>query len=309
LHRIENTLAAVIRHEPSPESPARRSAPTRETILQARTRRHWPAVERGLATLYPADATRLADLLADRVARFVHDRSEELFLRDLAREAEPDWFQQPTMVGYVAYADRFAGTLAGIHDHLDYLDDLGVTYLHLMPLLKARDGENDGGYAVASYDEVDPRLGTTTDLQALATALHERRMNLCVDLVLNHTAAEHPWALKARAGDPTYRDYYLFFPDRTMPDRYERTLLEVFPTFAPGNFTWLPDMQQWVWTTFHEFQWDLDWSNPAVFAEMISVMLQLADLGVDWVALMAPGTTRNEVIDRAGALAAELGLG
>jgi len=250
-------------------------------------RRRWPAVERGLATLYPAHAARLAALLAARVGQFVDARPEALFQRDLEREAEPDWFQQPDMVGYVAYADRFAGTLAGIHDHLDYLGDLGVTYLHLMPLLKARDGENDGGYAVASYDEVEPRLGTTTDLRALATALHERRMNLCVDLVLNHTAPEHEWAVKARAGDRTYRDYYFFFPDRTMPDRYERTLREVFPTFAPGNFTWLPDAQQWVWTTFHEFQWDLDWSNPDVFAEMISVMLHLADLGVDALRLDA----------------------
>ncbi|MDO8390577.1 MAG: alpha-amylase family protein [Actinomycetota bacterium] len=260
---------------------------SRQPLVRARMRRHWPAVERGLATLYPAHGARLADQLAERVTRFVSERPDALFQRDLEREAEPDWFQQPDMVGYVAYADRFAGTLAGIHDHLDYLVDLGVTYLHLMPLLKAREGENDGGYAVASYDEVDPRLGTTADLQALAEALHERRMNLCVDLVLNHTAAEHPWAVKARAGDPTYRDYFLFYPDRTMPDRYERTMLEVFPTFAPGNFTWLPDMQQWVWTTFHEFQWDLDWSNPDVFAEMISVMLHLADLGVDALRLDA----------------------
>ncbi len=203
------------------------------------------------------------------------------------REAEPDWFQRPDMVGYVAYTDRFAGTLRDVGEHLDYLSELGVTYLHLMPLLRSRDGENDGGYAVASYDEVEPRLGTMADLAGLAAQLHEREMNLCVDLVLNHTAAEHPWAAAARAGDPTYRPFYFFFADRTMPDRYERTLREVFPTFAPGNFTWLDDARQWVWTTFNEYQWDLDWSNPDVFVAMVEVMLNLANQGVDALRLDA----------------------
>ena len=134
-------------------------------------------------------------------------------------------------------ADRFAGSLPGIRRHLDYLTELGVTYLHLMPLLRPRDGENDGGYAVADYGAVDPRIGTMTDLQALAGDLHERGIALCVDLVLNHTAREHEWARKAEAGDPAYREMYLIYPDRSQPDAYERTLPEVFPDMAPGSFT------------------------------------------------------------------------
>ncbi len=132
-----------------------------------------------------------------------------------------------------------------------------------------------------------PRLGTIDDLRTLATALHTRGANLCIDLVVNHTAAEHPWAVRAHAGDEHYRRYYRFFPDRTVPDRYERTLREVFPTFAPGNFTWLADAEQWVWTTFNDYQWDLDWSNPEVVREMLDVMLALSDLGIDVLRLDA----------------------
>lgn len=256
-------------------------------MLAARERRHWATVQHGLAELYPQGAVALAASLRAVIATHVAGRPAELFARDLVREANPGWFQAPDQVGYVCYTDLFAGTLTGVAERLDYLGELGVSYLHLMPLLRPRDGENDGGYAVASYDEVDPRLGSMDDLAALAAALHGRDMNLCIDLVLNHTAAEHPWARKALAGDPAYRERYLFFPDRKIPDQYEQTLLEVFPTFAPGNFTWQPQAKRWVWTTFHEFQWDLNWANPDVFLAMFEVMLHLADQGVDMLRLDA----------------------
>ncbi|MDO9175123.1 MAG: alpha-amylase family protein [Actinomycetota bacterium] len=267
-------------------------AALRAAVLDAREARHWATVQRGLNQLYPAAADSLGAELRELVRAHVGARSQPLFVRDLVREAQPGWFQSPAQVGYVCYADLFADTLRGVAERLDYLAELGVSYLHLMPLLRPRDGENDGGYAVAAYDEVNPALGTMADLAALAGSLHDRDMNLCVDLVLNHTAAEHPWARMALAGHPEYRDHYLFFPDRTLPDRYEETLLQVFPNFAPGNFTWLPgdgtpDSGQWVWTTFHEFQWDLNWANPAVFRSMFEVMLDLARQGVDMLRLDA----------------------
>lgn len=259
----------------------------RRLIVEARLARRWGVVRRGLTDLYPDAAPALAAVVEQRVRAFVDERDPVLFLRDLRRDADPGWFQRSDQIGYVCYADRFAGSLAGVAEHLDYLDELGVTYLHVMPVLRARPGENDGGYAVTAYDEVDPSLGTMEDLRALAGHLHEHGINLCVDVVLNHTAAEHPWAVQARAGDETYRDYYFFFPDRTMPDRYERTLREVFPTFAPKNFTWLDDCRQWVWTTFHEFQWDLNWANPQVFAEFVDIILHLASQGIDVLRLDA----------------------
>ena len=229
----------------------------------------------------------LADELVADALDTAAGRSEELRVLDRRREVDPTWFLREDMIGYVCYPDRFADTIAGVGRHLDLLGELGVRYLHLMPLLKPRDGENDGGYAVEDYDAVDPRLGTMTDLEDLAVALHERDTALCVDLVLNHTAREHEWARKALAGDPAYRDFYRFFPDRTEPDAYERTLPEVFPDMAPGSFTHLPETDEWVWTTFHEFQWDLDWSNPEVFRAMVRVLFRLVNHGVDVVRLDA----------------------
>jgi len=214
-------------------------------------------------------------------------RPWSLRVLDRRREVDPGWFQRSRMVGYACYADRFAGTLAGVRERLDYLDELGVTYLHLMPLLAPRQGENDGGYAVADYEAVDPRLGTMTDLEALADDLHGRGIALCVDLVLNHTAKEHPWARRAAGGDPAYRDFYLVFPDRTTPDAYERTLPEVFPDIAPGNFTHVPQLGGWVWTTFNAYQWDLNYNNPDVFRAMLRTMLDLANRGVDVLRLDA----------------------
>ena len=213
-------------------------------------------------------------------------RPAALRVLDRRREIDPGWFQRSRMIGYVCYADRFAGSLAGVRRHLDYLAELGVSYLHLMPLLRPRDGDSDGGYAVADYDAVDPRLGTMTDLQALAAALHERGIALCVDLVLNHTAREHEWARRAEAGDPEFQARYLIYPDRTQPDAFAATLPEVFPGTAPGNFTEVPGLG-WVWTTFHDFQWDLNYAHPATFRAMLGVMLRLANRGVDVLRLDA----------------------
>ena len=214
------------------------------------------------------------------------ERPVALRLLDRRREIDPAWFQRSRMVGYVCYADRFAGSLPGVRRHLDYLTELGVTYLHLMPLLRPREGENDGGYAVEDYDAVDPRAGSMADLEALAGDLRERGIALCVDLVLNHTAREHEWARKALAGEPAYREMYLIYPDRTQPDAYERTLPEVFPGTAPGSFTEVPGLG-WVWTTFHDYQWDLNYANPAVFRAMLGTMLALANHGVDVLRLDA----------------------
>ncbi len=213
-------------------------------------------------------------------------RAPALRRLDRRREIDPAWFQRARMVGYVCYTDRFSETLKGFRPHLDYLAELGVSYLHLMPLLRPREGENDGGYAVADYGAVDPRLGSMADLETLASGLHDRDIVLCVDLVLNHTAREHEWARKAAAGDPAYRDMYLIYPDRTQPDRYERTLPEVFPDLAPGSFTEVPGTG-WVWTTFHDFQWDLNYTNPAVFRAMLGTMFTLANRGVDVIRLDA----------------------
>jgi len=233
-----------------------------------------------------ADADKLATQLVLDALHAAAARPAGLRRLDRRREIDPAWFQRSRMIGYVCYADRFAGSLQGLRRHLDYLVELGVTYLHLMPLLRPRDGESDGGYAVADYGQVDPRVGTMDELQALAGDLHESGIALCVDLVLNHTAQEHEWARKAVAGEPGYREMYLIYPDRAEPDAYERTLPEVFPDTAPGSFTRVPGLG-WVWTSFHEYQWDLNYANPAVFRAMLGTMLALANRGIDALRLDA----------------------
>jgi amylosucrase len=262
--------------------------PLEGDALLARLEKHLPDALVPLRSVYggATDLDRFVGDLLDAVGRAAARRAEPLRKLDRRREIDPEWFQSPGMIGYVAYTDRFAKTLVGVRDRLDYLGELGITYLHLMPLLKAREGDNDGGYAVQDYGAVEPRLGSMTDLEALATALHERGMSLCIDLVLNHTAAEHDWARAAAAGDPAHRDFYLIYPDRTQPDAYERTLPEVFPDNAPGSFTDVPGVGV-VWTTFNSFQWDLNWANPRVFTAMLEVLLDLANHGVDVVRLDA----------------------
>ncbi|MFN2193498.1 MAG: alpha-amylase family glycosyl hydrolase, partial [Candidatus Promineifilaceae bacterium] len=168
-------------------------------------------------------------------------------------------FQLPDMIGYVCYTERFAKDLQGVETKIDYLKELGVTYLHLMPLLKPRPGANDGGYAVMDYRQVREDLGTMEDLAALAKSLRENDISLCIDLVCNHTAKEHQWARQAMAGDEDFQNYYLMFKDRELPDRYEQTVREIFPEFKSGSFTYYDEIDRWVWTTFNEFQWDLNY--------------------------------------------------
>ncbi len=260
----------------------------RAAMLRLRVERWWPDLLAGLTAVYGARrAPELGADLLELAATAFSVRSDRLHVRDLQRMLRPDWLQDPAMIGYAAYTERFADDLAGVAEHLPYLDELGVRYLHLMPLLRPRDGDNDGGYAVADYRSVRPDLGTMDDLQDLAEQLHDSDMSLVLDLVLNHVAREHEWAQRARAGEPAYRDYFHVFPDREMPDAYERTLPEVFPDFAPGNFTWDDHLQGWVWTTFNEFQWDVNWANPAVLREYAAIILELANRGVDVLRLDA----------------------
>jgi amylosucrase len=206
---------------------------------------------------------------------------------DARREAEPDWFQSQRMVGAVCYVDLFADTLARLREQLPYFEELGLTYLHLMPMFESPAGNSDGGYAVSSYRRINPSLGTLDELAALAREFQAHGISLVVDFVFNHTSDEHEWARRAQAGDPEYEQFYFLFPDRTMPDAYERTLREIFPTVRRGSFTWREDMRRWVWTTFNSFQWDLNYGNPAVFRAMAEEMLFIANVGVEFLRLDA----------------------
>ena len=260
-----------------------------DEVFATRFERFFTELRDPLVTLYGDDPRFDAQwrALLEAIARTAAGRAGPLRALDHEREITQDWLQREQAVGYVTYVDRFAGTLNGVRERLPYLRELGVSYLHLMPLLHARPQPNDGGYAVVDYGAVEPALGTMDDLRALGDELRAAGMALCVDVVLNHTAREHPWAQAALAGDARALAFYRTFADRAEPDAYEMTLPEVFPATAPGNFTWEPGLERWVWTTFNAYQWDLDYTNPEVFRAMAEAMLGLASAGVDVLRLDA----------------------
>jgi amylosucrase len=261
--------------------------PHDQVVFATRLLRYWPDLLTGLTGAYPDHAPEMANRLVEIAAQNFQQRPADLRLLDLRRHADPQWYQHQQMLGYATYADLFAGDLKGVADRVDYLVELGVTYLHLMPLLKPRPAQNDGGYAIMDYRAVRSDLGSIDDLRELATVLRSHGISLTLDLVLNHVAAEHQWAKNARNGDPFYRQYFHMFADRELPDAYERTLPEVFPDFAPGNFSYDEESHSWVWTTFNTWQWDLNWHNPEVFYEFADLILWLANLGVECLRLDA----------------------
>ena len=265
------------------------SGPEDRVVFEERLRRHWTRLFGLLVELYGHhyDFYYHLEAIIAAAARGWLDRSADLKTLDERREADPQWFQSQEMVGGVLYVDLFSDNIARLHDHIPYFKELGLTYLHLMPPFAAPAGDSDGGYAVNSYRALDPSLGTMEDLTRLADRLREEGISLVIDFVFNHTSDEHEWALKAQAGDPRYTDFYYIFPDRTMPDQYERTLRDIFPEIRRGSFTWHEAMRKWVWTTFHSFQWDLNYGNPEVFRAMAEEMLFLANTGVSVLRLDA----------------------
>ncbi len=227
------------------------------------------------------DDRQALSALEKTMAAFSEERPSALQKLDEQREQNPKWYRRGDMLGITMYADLFAGNLQKLAQKISYLQELGITYLHLMPLLQMPHPHNDGGYAVEDFDTVDPSLGTNEDLAMLTAKLRAAGISLCLDFVMNHTASTHRWAEAAKAGDEKYQAYYHVFPDRTIPDQYEQTMPQVFPNTAPGNFSWCEEMSKWVNTTFHTYQWDLNYANPAVFISMVESMLRLANLGVE----------------------------
>jgi len=274
--------------------------PAERAVFHARLEQHFGAVFRLLHSLYGHryDFFYHLEQVLITAAQMYAARPADLKALDAAREGAPAWFQSEQVVGGVCYVDRFAGTLRGLLQRLPYIEALGITYLHLMPLFRAPSDQNDDGYAVSSYREVNPALGTTGELRAVAAALRERNISLVLDFVFNHTSDEHEWAQRALAGDRTYQDYYLMFESEAAFAPFAPHLREIFPEQAPGNLTYRPEIRRWVWTTFHNFQWDLNYANPEVFTAMLGEMLHIANIGVEVLRLDAvafiwkePGTT------------------
>ncbi|RVT85745.1 DUF3459 domain-containing protein [Rhodobacteraceae bacterium CCMM004] len=277
---------------PSPHPTATASL-TDDEIFELRWHRAEADLMAPLARLYGQrmEAGVLRDRVRTLLAEKWAERPRDLRRLDLARDLNPGWFLGQEMVGYVFYVDKFAGTFADVPQHIPWLTDLGVTYVHFMPCLMPRPRPSDGGYAVMDYGRINPDLGTMDDFRAACAALRKAGISPCIDMVLNHTAKEHAWAQKAAEGDPVYQDYYWMFDSDALPRQYEETLLEIFPNQAPGNFTHYPQIGgnggKWVWTTFNEYQWDLNWENPEVFLAILGIILDLANNGAEVMRLDA----------------------
>lgn len=256
-----------------------------EKIFAQRMEKHQDELRWLYMELYGNDAMYAE--LCEQMHDYYLKRSTELKKRDIKKEKNPDWFKEKEMLGMMLYIDNFAGNLKGVEKKLAYLKECNVNCLHLMPFLDTPKGKSDGGYAVADFRKVRPDLGTMKDLARLTEKCHENGMNVCMDFVMNHTSEEHEWANRARAGEGEYMSRYFFYDNGDIPARYEETVPQVFPTTAPGNFTWLPEIGHYVLTTFYPYQWDLNYRNPRVFNEMMYNFLFLANQGMDIIRIDA----------------------
>lgn len=284
--RPKRTRATAVAQKKAAAAPAKPTWVADEAVFQRRLDQRQEELRGLYNTIYPNDQ-QAYDYFVAMLRRMFLSRKEALHVQDAQREQDPQWFKAKDFVGMMLYTNAFGGTLQGVKEKLGYLNECGVNYLHLMPLLLSPEGRSDGGYAVADFRTVQPQLGTMEDLEALADACRAQGTCLCLDFVMNHTSEDHEWAKKARAGEPGYRERYFFYDNWDIPNRYEQTVPQVFPTTAPGNFTWLEDCQQVVMTTFYPYQWDLNYANPVVMNDMTENLLYLTNRGIDVIRLDA----------------------
>ena len=261
----------------------------KEDMFEARLHKHYDELKWLYCELYQDDENPLAhfDDLLKQIREYYNNRPQYLKKLDVQREQNPNWYKGNKLMGMMMYVNCFSGTLKKFEKRLPYIEESNINYLHLMPLLSSPKGKSDGGYAVADFRSVQKELGTMEDLRALAEKCHEKDISICLDFVMNHTSDEHEWAIRARKGEKEYQDRYFFFDDYSMPELFERDCPDVFPTTAPGNFTYLNDINKFVMTTFYPYQWDLDYRNPIVFNEMVYNMLFLTNQGIDIIRLDA----------------------
>lgn len=228
------------------------------------------------------------DQLLRVVANAAQNRPDFLKEKDKEKAKKDHWFLSNEIAGMSLYVDRFCGDLNQLAGKLGYFEQLGVNFLHLMPIFQSPAEESDGGYAVSDFRKVGERFGSLEGLKKLTQKMSEAGMYLMLDIVLNHTSHQHEWALKAKQGEKKYQDYFYFFEDRRLPDLFEQTMPDIFPESAPGSFTYVEECKQWAMTVFHRYQWDLNYRNPQVLCEMLDTIFFYANLGVDVLRIDAP---------------------
>ena len=257
-----------------------------ENEFKNRLDKHYDELKWLYSELYHNDEQAF-DYFLCMLHQYYEERDSDLREWDVARELVPDWYRGNEMLGMQMYVNCFNKTLKGVQEKIPYLKETGSNYIHLMPLLESPKGRSDGGYAVSNFRRVQPELGTMEDLKELAEECHRNGISVCMDFVMNHTSEDHEWARRARNGEREYQDRYFFYDNWDIPNRFEKTVPQVFPTTAPGNFTWCEEAHKVVMTTFYPYQWDLNYRNPVVFNDMTADMLNLCNHGVDVIRLDA----------------------
>ena len=269
----------------------------KEHLFYARLLANLPAIDLLYKEVYGdhlKSAEHFEEIISTIVSAYIN-RSDNLRQKDVIKLKEDGWFLSNQLVGMSLYVDRFCGDLKTLNTKLDYFKKLGVNVLHLMPLFESPEGESDGGYAVSDFRKIDKRFGTLAQLEQVQENMHKEDMYLLIDIVLNHTSHQHEWAQKAKAGDSHFQDFYYMYNDRQVPDEFDKSMPEVFPETAPGNFTYVPECNKWVMTVFHNYQWDLNYTNPAVFVSMLDTIFFYANLGVDILRIDAPAFIWKEL--------------
>lgn len=228
---------------------------------------------------------KMFNSLIEMIFDFYQKRDDSLKQLDKERLNDPKWFCKNDSIGIQIYADKFAGNIRGIESKLDYLQDFGVKFVYALPFLDSPPEKSDGGFAVSNYRKVREDLGTIEDLEHLIKTLHERNMSFCMNFIINHTSDEHEWAKKAKKGEIEYQDRYYFYDSWYIPNQFDSygVMGHFFGDLAPDNFTYVPECQKIVMTTFYPFKWDLNFTNPIVFQETLGNILFLMNLGVDMI--------------------------
>ena len=168
------------------------------------------------------------------------------------------------------------GDFQGLETKLDYLQDLGVNAIWLMPFFPSP--LRDDGYDISDYHTVHSSYGTLADFQKLLESAHARGIRVIIEMVLNHTSDQHPWFKESRSSrDNPRRDWYVW---SDTDDRYKGTRI-IFLDTEPSNWTWDPISKQYYWHRFFSHQPDLNYDNPAVQEQMWSVMKFWLEMGVD----------------------------
>ena len=231
--------------------------------------------------------------------------------RDRASEAsrkhadDPLWYKDAII--YEVHVRAFMdsnndgiGDFPGLMQKLDYLQDLGVTCLWLLPFFPSP--LRDDGYDISDYMSVHPSYGTLDDFKAFLNAAHERGLQVMIELVMNHTSDQHPWFQRARnapAGSPE-RDFYVW----SDTDQKYKDARIIFTDTEKSNWTWDPVAQAYFWHRFFSHQPDLNYDNPRVLEEVLNVMRFWLDMGVDGAAhgrdSVPGGARRNQLRESAG---------